>query len=130
MREVSSSTKLSGRTCFISSSFADDVVAVFHEHDEQVNGFRRKRHDLAVAQQQAFVGVEPERAEFIGALWCQTHFSSIIQILPDANRIQSIVLTYRPSQAQPRFRRGSSSNKQVNFRQAKRQAQSSVRRPK
>jgi hypothetical protein len=41
------------------------MSVMFDQRQQQVEGFGRKRHTLALAQKQTLHGIQPERAEFI-----------------------------------------------------------------
>ena len=60
----------------------DDVIAMFEQDDEDVEGFRRDRHEATVAPQPPLDGIDDERTEGIPAgpddspTWCRPRSSS------------------------------------------------------
>ena len=68
-----SSTKVSGQTSRINSSFSDDTPGVTDQHEEKIKRFRSQSYDLALAQQHSFHGVQSERPEFVDTVSLRTH---------------------------------------------------------
>ena len=46
-----------------------DLRRIFHKHQKSSEHLRRERYCLPIFPQQAFGRVDPERAEFVEALW-------------------------------------------------------------